>query len=68
MIRPLTVTRDAVAAFEEETGFRGLGERMVTAGVWKIKEDRCRKTVMAPSLTSPAKLSEKGTPVQRSRA
>jgi hypothetical protein len=67
MIYPLAVTREAVAAFEEETGFRGLGERMVGAGIWKIQEERCRKTAMAPSLTSPHKQSEKGTPVQGSQ-
>jgi hypothetical protein len=69
MIHPLAVTRKAVAAFEEETGFRGLGERMVMAGIWQIKEEQgCRKTVMGPSLTSPTKLREKGTPVQGSQA
>ena len=65
---PLTLSREAVNAFEEETGFRGIGERMVMAGLWQIQEERCRKTVMAPSLTSPTKLSEKGTPVQGSQA
>jgi len=68
MIHPLAVTREAVAAFEEETGFKGLGERMVMAGIWQIQEERCRKTVMAPSLTAPQQHSEKGTPVQGSQA
>jgi hypothetical protein len=138
MIYPLAVTREAVAAFEEETGFRGLGERMVGAGIWKIKEDangvrrkaeanddknvlemrqsrkdresalgpsmlpnlrktrddhpceqpgsssrtgavnvhsggmikeeRCRKIVMGPSLAAPSKHREKGTPVSGSQA
>jgi len=58
----------SVAAFEQETGFRGLGMRMIVAGIWQIKEEQCRKTVMGPSLTSPHKLREKGTPVQGSQA
>jgi hypothetical protein len=68
MIYPLAVTREAVAAFEEETGFRGLGERMVGAGIWKIKEEQCRKIVMGPSLAAPSKHREKGTPVSGSQA
>ncbi len=31
---PLRVTREDIAAFETQTGFFGLGQRMVRAGIW----------------------------------
>lgn len=33
---PLTVTRENIADFERETGFVGIGRRMVRAGIWKL--------------------------------
>jgi len=33
---PLQVTREDIAAFEIQTGFFGLGQRMVRAGIWII--------------------------------
>jgi hypothetical protein len=35
---PLRVTREEIAAFETQTGFFGLGDRMVRAGIWIIHE------------------------------
>lgn len=35
---PLQVTREEIAAFETQTGFFGLGDRMVRAGIWIIHE------------------------------
>jgi hypothetical protein len=32
--RPLQVTREDIAAFETQTGFFGLGQRMIRAGIW----------------------------------
>ena len=31
---PLQVTREDIAAFETQTGFFGLGQRMIRAGIW----------------------------------
>ena len=33
-LAPLQVTREEIAAFETQTGFFGLGERMIRAGIW----------------------------------
>ena len=43
IIRTLTVTPEDIASFEEVYGFKGIGERMINAGLWKLKEVSCKK-------------------------
>jgi len=61
----LTVTPEDIASFEEVTGFVGIGERMINAGLWKLGEP-CKKTAMAPHPSTVLKEKEKGTPIQGS--
>ena len=60
---PIMTTLEDIQAFEEDTGFFGIGERMIRAGLWKIVEEKCASNVMVPSLIPRARQSEKGTPV-----
>jgi len=63
MIYPLTVTHEDIEGFEEVTGFKGIGERMVRTGIWRIKEESCKKSTMAPSPSSVVKQRKRGAPV-----
>ena len=38
MKAPFTVTQDDIDGYEKDMGFRGIGERMIKAGIWKRKE------------------------------
>ena len=58
---PLIVTREAINAIEKDTGFVGIGDRMIRAGHWKL-EEQCKKTAMGPTLISPRKQQERMTP------
>lgn len=66
MTYPRIISKEAVKAFENDTGFIGIGDRMVRAGLWKI-EETCRKTVMAPSHPSAVKQGRRRTPVSGTR-
>jgi hypothetical protein len=64
---PLLVTPEAVRAIEQDTGFVGIGDRMIRAGYWKLEES-CRKIVMAPHPSATVTRKEKGVPVHGSQA
>jgi hypothetical protein len=65
---PLLVTREAVDAIEKDTGFVGIGKRMIDAGYWKLEDQCASKSVMVPSLPSAVKQGRRGAPVKSSQA
>jgi len=38
MIEPLVVHRDAIEAFEAQTGFIGIAQKKIAAGKWKLAD------------------------------
>ena len=43
MISPLAVTPEEIEAYEEVSGFKGIGGRMIRAGIWELTEETCQK-------------------------
>jgi hypothetical protein len=67
MTAQLTVTPEDIASFEEVYGFKGIGERMINAGLWKLGEP-CKKTAMVPPSSTVSKTKARGAPVLSSHS
>lgn len=63
MISPLAVTPEEIEAYEEVSGFKGIGGRMIRAGIWELTEETCQKPGKAPLPSTTAKITERGAPI-----